>query len=554
MRRIDMAEITRAPTTYPPEALGGGRSRVGAGGPGPPPLGFPGCRRPPPRRPPSSCPSGALPSGRRWTRWSARVPRCASSTSAAAAGCSPCRSPASATTSPSSTPVPMRSPPCAAAPTPPASATGSAASRGTATCCTRCCPPRPTRAGSTSPPCHWVLEVVDDPAVTLSEIARAVRSGGGQVSLAATNRAGRARAGGVRTPGRGARAARGPRSRRAPRPPAADSPPPNCSPSSRGPGSVEYVARRLRRRGPARRELRRGDRRRPCPGTGAGRDLSLPRRRDRPARPGRPAVTASPTAADELPPDLVRPRYGEATLADVLPGAAAALGVTVDRGGLPADPLGLTGVLGGARRVAVLLIDSLGADLRAHAQLAPTLARPAPVRPATCPPRAPAPPRSASPRSAPARRPAATASSASSPPSPGSRPQRGRTGRSTTCSGATTRTPTPGRHAGRLRASRPTPASPSPRSARTRTPAPGSPVPSTAVRSTRGRQPRRPHRAGAGLASPPRRAPRLRLHPELDLTGHVRGVDSPAWRAQLQLIDRRGAARGRPPATTRRCW
>jgi hypothetical protein len=26
--------------------------------------------------------------------------------------------------------------------------------------------------------------------------------------------------------------------------------------------------------------------------------------------------------------------------------------------------------------------------------------------------------------------------------------------------------------------------------------------------------------------------------PELDLTGHVRGVDSPAWRAQLQLIDR----------------
>jgi SAM-dependent methyltransferase len=37
--------------------------------------------------------------------------------------------------------------------------------------------------------CHWVLEVVDDPAVTLSEIARAVRPGG-QVSLAAANRAG----------------------------------------------------------------------------------------------------------------------------------------------------------------------------------------------------------------------------------------------------------------------------------------------------------------------------------------------------------------------------
>ncbi len=76
-----------------------------------------------------------------------------------------------------------------------------------------------------------------------------------------------------------------------------------------------------------------------------------------------------------LPPDLAVPRYGTATLADVLPGAATALGVPVGRSGLPADPLGLTGVLGGARRVAVLLIDGLGADLvRAHADLAPTLA------------------------------------------------------------------------------------------------------------------------------------------------------------------------------------
>ena len=76
-----------------------------------------------------------------------------------------------------------------------------------------------------------------------------------------------------------------------------------------------------------------------------------------------------------LPPDLAVPRYGTATLADVLPGVAAALGVPVRRGGLPADPLGLTDALGGARRVAVLLIDGLGADLvRAHADLAPTLA------------------------------------------------------------------------------------------------------------------------------------------------------------------------------------
>lgn len=75
-----------------------------------------------------------------------------------------------------------------------------------------------------------------------------------------------------------------------------------------------------------------------------------------------------------LPPDLAAPRYGTATLADVLPGAATALGVPVERGDLPADPLGLTAALAGARRVAVLLVDGLGADLiRAHTDLAPTL-------------------------------------------------------------------------------------------------------------------------------------------------------------------------------------
>src|SRR5687768_1608358 len=37
--------------------------------------------------------------------------------------------------------------------------------------------------------CHYVLEVVDDPAVTLREIARVLRSGG-QVSVATVNRAG----------------------------------------------------------------------------------------------------------------------------------------------------------------------------------------------------------------------------------------------------------------------------------------------------------------------------------------------------------------------------
>jgi Type I phosphodiesterase / nucleotide pyrophosphatase len=76
-----------------------------------------------------------------------------------------------------------------------------------------------------------------------------------------------------------------------------------------------------------------------------------------------------------LPADLQRPAYGTATLADVLPGVASALDVPVERGDLPADPLGLTAALAGARRVAVLLVDGLGADLvRAHAHLAPTLA------------------------------------------------------------------------------------------------------------------------------------------------------------------------------------
>jgi hypothetical protein len=76
-----------------------------------------------------------------------------------------------------------------------------------------------------------------------------------------------------------------------------------------------------------------------------------------------------------LPPDLAVPPYGAATLADVLPGAAASLGVPIVRGELPADPLDLTAALAGARRVLVLLIDGLGADLlRAHSHLAPTLA------------------------------------------------------------------------------------------------------------------------------------------------------------------------------------
>ena len=76
-----------------------------------------------------------------------------------------------------------------------------------------------------------------------------------------------------------------------------------------------------------------------------------------------------------LPSDLAVPSYGSASLADVLPGAAVAVGVPVTRDDLPADPLDLTAAVGGARRVMVLLVDGLGADLvRTHADLAPTLA------------------------------------------------------------------------------------------------------------------------------------------------------------------------------------
>ncbi len=68
---------------------------------------------------------------------------------------------------------------------------------------------------------------------------------------------------------------------------------------------------------------------------------------------------------------VVAPRYGEASLADLLPATLAALGVA----GMP-DPLGLAvGPLAGVRRVAVLLIDGLGHEqLPAAGLVAPTLA------------------------------------------------------------------------------------------------------------------------------------------------------------------------------------
>lgn len=81
------------------------------------------------------------------------------------------------------------------------------------------------------------------------------------------------------------------------------------------------------------------------------------------------------TAADFRPPvvqpfDPVRPRYGAASLADVLPSALAVLGVPG-----AVDPLGLVGPLEGVRRVAVLLVDGLGwHQIPTASPHAPTLA------------------------------------------------------------------------------------------------------------------------------------------------------------------------------------
>jgi hypothetical protein len=90
-----------------------------------------------------------------------------------------------------------------------------------------------------------------------------------------------------------------------------------------------------------------------------------------------------------LPADLALPGYGRDNLADVLPGVVTALGARIERDGLPADPLGLGAALAGARRVAVLLLDGLGADLlSAHADLAPVLSalhRPVGELSAPCP-------------------------------------------------------------------------------------------------------------------------------------------------------------------------
>jgi hypothetical protein len=211
----------------------------------------------------------------------------------------------------------------------------------------------------------------------------------------------------------------------------------------------------------------------------------------------------------------------------------------VHRGDLPADPLGLTDALGGARRVAVLLIDGLGADLlRVHADLAPTLAAlSSPVGDVTAP--------------CPSTTPVSLATLGTGLP-PGSHGilgfvtavpgERTATGEDRTLNHVQWRDdPDPD-----VWQAQPT----------VFQQAEAAGVPATAVG---------PYAyAGSGLTRAVYRGatytgavshgdlcalvlrslaatPRALVYgyiPELDLTGHVRGVDSPSWRAQLAFIDR----------------
>ena len=86
-------------------------------------------------------------------------------------------------------------------------------------------------------------------------------------------------------------------------------------------------------------------------------------------------MTAAPlTVPDDSLPDsafaVTRPRYGEGSLADLLPSVSAVLGVPGAE-----DVLGLGGLLGDVRRVGVLLVDGLGTyQLPLIARHAPALA------------------------------------------------------------------------------------------------------------------------------------------------------------------------------------
>ena len=234
-----------------------------------------------------------------------------------------------------------------------------------------------------------------------------------------------------------------------------------------------------------------------------------------------------------LPADLAAPAYGRSTLADVLPGVAASLGVDVRRGDLPADPLGLTGALAGARRVAVLLVDGLGADLlRQHADIAPTLAAlagPVGVLSAPCPSTTPV---------------SLTTLGTGLPPG------------SHGVLGFVTAVPGEDRALNHTQWAD----DPDPRTWQTQrtvfqqaaeagvavtTVAPylyrGSGLSDAAYRGSGYSGTVGAGDLVAGLLQALTAGPRTLAYgytPELDLTGHVRGVDSPSWRAQLQFVDR----------------
>ncbi|MFG3699194.1 alkaline phosphatase family protein [Micromonospora sp. NPDC047620] len=87
------------------------------------------------------------------------------------------------------------------------------------------------------------------------------------------------------------------------------------------------------------------------------------------AGPRRPVAPVRPSPVTD-PLEIVGPRYGSGSLADVLPSALAVLGVPG-----AADPLGLGAALAGVRRVAVLLVDGLGwHQIPTAAPYAPALA------------------------------------------------------------------------------------------------------------------------------------------------------------------------------------
>jgi hypothetical protein len=234
-----------------------------------------------------------------------------------------------------------------------------------------------------------------------------------------------------------------------------------------------------------------------------------------------------------MPADLRRPVYGESTLADVLPGVASALAVPVVRDGLPPDPLRLTEALAGANRVAVLLVDGLGADLlRRHADLAPTLAalaEPSGDLSAPCPSTTPV---------------SLTTLGTGLPPG------------SHGILGFVTEVPGEGRLLNHVRwTDDPDPRTWQPRrtvfeqatavGVRTTAVGPsayaGSGLTEAVYRGADYPGSWSPGDLVAGLLQALGAAPRTLAYgyiAELDLTGHVRGIDSSAWRAQLSLVDR----------------